>query len=330
MTRRVLAAALTFALLAAAFAVHAQPAGKVYRLGYLASGSRSGAADPRALEAFGQGLRELGWIEGQTLLIEYRFAEGRVERLPGLAEELVRLKVDVIVASPTPAVVAARNVTRTIPIVGMSMTEPVRVGLVTSLGRPGGNVTGVTYGVDTAIFGKQLELLKEAVPRVRRVAVLSSPTTPAHPYQIDSVKTAARSLGVELQLLEAREPGELDTAFAAMVKERVGALLVIGDPLFFLHRARLADLAARNRLPSMSTQGQWVDAGGLMSYGPSVPDVHRRGAAYVDKILKGANPAELPVEEPTRFELVINLKTGKTLGVTIPQALLLRADQVIQ
>jgi len=318
-------------ILTASLAAEAQPTGKIYRIGYLAAGWGSGTAYLRPLEAFRQGLRELGWVEGQNVLIEYRFAEGRLERLPGLAEELVRLKVDVIAASPTPAALAAKNATRTIPIVGMSLTEPVGVGLVASLARPGGNVTGVAYGFDTDIFGKQLELLKEVIPKVRRVAVLSNPgNSPAQPLIMSSVEGAARSLGLQLQLLEARGPGEFDSAFAVMAKERAGALLVTGDPMFFLHRARLAELAVKNRLPSMSTQGQWVEAGGLMSYGPSFPDLYRRAATYVDKILKGARPADLPIEQPTKFELVINLKTAQALGLTIPRSLLQRADQVIE
>jgi putative tryptophan/tyrosine transport system substrate-binding protein len=318
-------------ILSASLAAEAQPTGKVYRIGYLAMGSGSGTANPRPLEAFRQGLRELGWVEGQNIVIEYRYAEGRPDRLPGLAAELLRLKVDVIAASPTPAALAARNATGTIPIVGMSLTEPVRLGLVANLARPGGNVTGVTYGVDTDIFGKQLELLRKAVPKVRGVAVLSNPTGgAAHSLIIGSVKAAAQSLGLQLQLLEARDPGEFDGAFAAMAKERAGALLVVGDSMFFLHRARLADLAAKNRLPSMSTQAQWVEAGGLMSYGPSLPDQFRRAATYVDKILKGARPADLPIEQPTKFELLINLKTAQALGLTIPQPLLQQADQVIE
>ncbi len=243
----------------------------------------------------------------------------------------MRLKVDVIAASPTPAALAAKNATRTIPIVGMSLTEPVGVGLVASLARPGGNVTGVAYGFDTDIFGKQLELLKEVIPKVRRVAVLSNPgNSPAQPLIMSSIDGAARSLGLQLQLLEARGPGEFDGAFAVMAKERAGALLVTGDPMFFLHRARLAGLAVKHRLPSMSTQGQWVEAGGLMSYGPSFPDLYRRAATYVDKIFKGAKPADLPIEQPTKFELVINLKTAHALGLTIPRSLLQRADQVIE
>jgi putative ABC transport system substrate-binding protein len=328
--RTVLAAIFVVALLAVPLAANAQPAGKVYRLGYLSTGSPT-ATYVRPLEAFREGLRELGWVEGRNLVIEYRFAEGRTDRLPGLAEELVGLKVDVIAAGPTPATMAARNATRTIPIVGMGLTEPVAIGLVASLARPGGNVTGVTYSADTAIFGKQLELLKEVVPKVRRVAALTNPTgTPAHSLMLSNVQVAARSLGLELQVHEAREPGAFDGAFAAMVKERAAALWVFGDPMFFLHRARLADLSLKNRLPSMSTQWQWVEAGGLMSYGPSLPDLWRRGATYVDKLLRGAKPADLPIEQPTKFELVINLKTAKALGLTIPPSLLQRADEVIQ
>jgi putative ABC transport system substrate-binding protein len=316
-------------ILASSPVVEAQQVGKVYRIGYLAQGSGSGAASLRPLEGFRQGLRELGWVEGQNIVIEYRYAEGRIDRLPGLADELVQLKVDVIAASPTGAALAARNASRTIPIVGMSLTEPVELGLVASLARPGGNVTGVTYGVDTDIFGKQLGLLREAVPKVRRVAVLSNPT-PAQPLIIRNVAAAARSLGLQLQHLEAREPAEFEGAFAAMAKERAGGLLVIGDSMFLLHRARLADLAIKHRLPSMSTQTQWVEAGGLMSYAASLPDLYRRAATYVDKILRGAKPADLPIEQPAKFELVVNLKTAKALGLTIPSSLLARADQVLE
>jgi ABC-type uncharacterized transport system substrate-binding protein len=324
-----LAVVVVVGLVLAPTAAGAQQAEKVYRIGYLAQGSGSGAASLRPLEGFRQGLRELGWVEGQNIVIEYRYAEGRIDRLPGLAEELVQLQVDVIAASPTGAAMAARNASRTIPIVGMSLTEPVELGLVASLARPGGNVTGVTYGVDTDIFGKQLGLLREAVPKIRRVAVLSNPS-PAQPLIIRNITAAARSLGLQLQLLEAREPGEFDGAFAAMAKERAGGLLVVGDSMFLLHRARLADLAVKHRLPSMSTQTQWVEAGGLMSYAASLPDLYRRAATYVDKILKGAKPTDLPIEQPTKFELVINLKTAKALGLTMPQSLLLQADHVIQ
>jgi len=330
MDRRAFVSLAAGGLLVAPLSAEAQQTGKVYRIGYLDAGSGSGSGNPRALEAFREHLRELGWVEGQNIVIEYRFAEGRTDRLPGLAHELIRLKVDVIAAVPTPAVIAARNATRTIPIVGMSLTEPVALGVVPSLARPGGNVTGVTYGVDTNIFGKQLALLKEAVPKVRWVAVLSNPTNPAQPSSVANVKTAAVSSGVQLKLLETREPSDFDGAFAAMTKERVAALLVVLDPMMFVHRARLAELALKNRLPSMSTQAAWVEVSGLMSYGPSLPDQRRRAAIYVDKILKGAKPADLPIEQPTKFEMVINLKTAKALGLTIPPSLLARADQVIE
>ena len=316
---------------AASLAADAQPTGKVYRIGYLSIGSAS-TTYTRPIEAFRQGLRELGWVEGRNLLIEYRYAEGQADRLPALADELVRLKVDLIVASPTPSAMAAKQATRTIPIVGTSLTEPVAVGLVPSLARPGGNVTGLTYGVDTEIFGKQLQLLKEVVPNVRRVAVLTNPASggPAYSLRMESVKSAARSLGLPLQIVEVREPTDFDAAFAAMVKERAGALLLPGDAMFFVHRERLAELALKNRLPSMSTQSQWVEAGGLMSYAPSFPDMLRRAATYVDKILRGANPADLPIEQPAKFELVINLRTAREIGITMPQAMLQRADDVIQ
>ena len=323
-----LIAVLTLGLFTVPLAADAQPAGKVYRIGYLGTGS--GTANPHLREAFRQGLRELGRVEGQNFVIEYRFAEGRLDRLLDLATELVRLKVDVIAASPTPAALAAKNATGTIPIVGMSLTHPVELGLIASLARPGGNVTGLSYSVSPDIFGKDLELLKEVVPKVRRVAVLSNPDSPARPLTISNIKGAAQSLGLQLLLVEARGPGDFDGAFAAMAKEPVGALLVVQDPAFISHRARLADLAVKNRLPSIFTQREDAEAGGLMSYGPSLADMYRRAATYVDKILKGAKPADLPVEQPTKFELVINLKTAKALGLTIPPVLLLWADQVIE
>jgi putative ABC transport system substrate-binding protein len=238
--------------------------------------------------------------------------------------------VDVIAAAPTPAALAAKNATGTVPIVGVSLTEPVGLGLIASLARPGGNVTGVSYSVGTDIFGKDLELLKEVVPKVRRVAVLSNPDGPAQPLTISNIKGAARSLGLQLLLLEARAPGDFDGAFAAMARERVGALFVVTDPMFIPHRARLTYLAAKNRLPSIFTQRADVEAGGLISYGPNFADMYRRAATYVDKILRGAKPADLPVEQPTTFELVINLKTAKALGLTIPPSLLQRADELIQ
>ena len=325
MNRRMFLSAVTGGFLAAPLAVEAQPAGKVPRIGYLSSGSAT--VNP---EAFRQGLRELGWVEGQNMAIDYRFAEDRFDRLPDLAAELVRLKVDVIVAGPTQPAVVAKNATRTIPIVMVSAADPVELGLIASLARPGGNVTGLSFSVNPELFGKGLEFLKEAVPKLRRVAVLSNPANPAQPRAIDKVKVAARSLAIPLQLLEARGPNEFAGAFAAMAKQRVEALLVVAEGLFLRHRARLADLEAKYRLPSMHGLKENVEAGGLMSYGPSVVVTFRRAAVFVDKILRGTKPADLPVEQPTTFELVINLKTAKALGLTLPPALLQRADQVIE
>ncbi len=328
MNRRSFIGTLAGGLLAAPLVAEAQPAGKIYRIGYLSAGAPT--SNPLVIAAFQQGLRDLGWVEGQNIDIEYRWAEGRFDRLPDLAADLVHLKVDVIIAAPTPAALAAKNATGTVPIVAVSLTHPVELGLVGSLARPGGNVTGLSYSVGADIFGKDLELLKEVVPRVRRVAVLSNPDSPAQPLTVRNVKDAARSLGLQLQLLEARGPEGFDGAFAAMAREHVGALLVVQDPAFIPHRARLVDLAAKNRLPSIFTQREDAEAGGLMSYGPSLSDLYRRAGTYVDKILKGANPGDLPVEQPTKFELVINLKTAKALGLTIPPSLLQRADQVIE
>jgi putative ABC transport system substrate-binding protein len=247
-----------------------------------------------------------------------------------LAAELVRLKVDIIVVTSTPATLAAKNATKTIPVVIASAGDPVGLGLVANLARPGGNITGMAHTVGVDTFGKALELLKEIAPDVRRVAVLSNPGNPSNAREMEGVKLAARSLGVQLQLLEAREPNQLDGAFAAMSKERAGALLVLPDSVFQRHRAQVAGLAAKNRLPSMYGVSEYVKAGGLISYGPSLPDLFRQSATFVDKILRGAKPAELPVQQPTKFELVINLKTAKALGLTIPPSVLARADEVIE
>ena len=325
---RRLICAISLAMLLAPLGAAAQQPGKVPRIGYFSAGSPSSA--PHLLEAFRKGLRELGWVEGQNIVVDYRFAEGRFDRLPDLAAELVRLKVDIIVAVPTPAAAAAKNATETIPIVMINVGDPVGLGLIASLARPGGNVTGSSYSVGLEIIGKQLELLKETVPKVRRVAILWNPANPSHPLVVRELNVAARSLGVQLQFLEARGPNEFEGAFAAMAKERMGALLVVPDSVSFLHRTRLADLAARSHLPAAYGLRGHVDAGGLMSYGPDSADLFRRAATYVDKILKGAKPADLPVEQPTKFELVVNLKTAKALGLTIPQSVLVRADEVIQ
>ena len=315
-------------MLAAPIVIGAQPAGEVRRLGYLSNTSLAGSA--HLLEAFRQGLRDLGWVEGQNIVIEYRWAEGRSDRLPGLADELVRLKVEVIAAPATPAALAAKNATKAIPIVLVSAADPVRIGLISSLARPGGNVTGASFDVGLEIFAKQLELLKETLPKVRQVAVLSNSGNPAQEVAVANVKVAARALRLQLQLLPVSGPNEFDTAFGAMKNKHADAVLVLGDAMFNLHRAQLADLAAKNRVPSMYSFRDAVEAGGLMSYGPSLPDIFRRAATFVDKILKGAKPADLPVEQPTKFELVINMKTAKALDLAIPQSLLLRADQALE
>jgi ABC-type uncharacterized transport system substrate-binding protein len=327
-TRRTFLGTLTGAFLAAPLAAEAQQAGKVYRIGFLRVTSPSDR--PHLLDAFRQGLRELGWVEGQNIIIDYRYAEDRVDRLPGLAAELVRLKVDLIVSAGTQGVTAAKNATEAVPIVMVAVRDPVGTGLIASLVRPGGNITGVSDSAGLEIVAKQLELLKETIPKIRRVAILSNPANAHHLLAIREVNVAARSLGVQLQLLEARGPNEFDGVFAAMATERVGALLVLADATFNNQRTRLADLAARSHLPAAYGWREYVEAGGLMSYGPSLPDLFRRAATYVDKILKGAKPGDLPVEQPTTFELVINLKTAKALGLTIPPSLLQRADQVIE
>ena len=324
--RRFLLTSLAGAL-AAPLAAEPQQAGKVYRVGFLAGISPT---TTRLAEAFKQGLHELGWVEGQNIVIDFRSAEGRFDRLPDLAAELVRLKVDVIVAWATPVAVAAKNATGTIPIVMLAVGNPVELGLIASLARPGGNVTGLSFSVGMDTFGKGLELLKDALPKVQRVAVLWNRANPAHAAAITNLKAAAGSLVVQLQLLEAREPNQFEGAFATMAKQRVDALIIVSDGMFILHRVRLADLAAKNRLPSMHGVREMVEAGGLMSYGASTAAALRRAASFVDRILKGAQPADLPVEQPTKFELVINLKTAKALGLTIPPSLLARADQVIE
>jgi putative ABC transport system substrate-binding protein len=328
MDRRVFMGALTGGLLATPLAAEAQPAAKVYRIGLLGTVPLTDPGTSRIWDGFLEGLRQLGYVEGQNIVIERRFSEGRYERLPALAAELVRLKVDVIVAAAT-TVDEAKRTTSTIPIVMTNHGDPVGSRVVASLARPGGNVTGLS-ALSPALVGKQLQLLKEAVPRVSRVAVLSNPTHPSHPTSLREAEVAARSLKVRLQILEARAPTEFAGAFSAATKESAGALLVLGDPMFFGERTRIVDLAAKSRLPSMGIQREYAEAGGLLAYGIDQRDSFRRAATYVDKILKGAKPADLPVEQPTKFELVINLKTAKALGLTLPQSVLGRADEVIQ
>jgi putative ABC transport system substrate-binding protein len=317
---------LAFAV--APLATEAQQAAKVYRVGYLSTPTRESVE--HGLAAFLRTLRGLGWIEGQNLIIEYRWAEGNVELLPGLAAELVRNKVDVIVAPAGSAALAAKNATSSIPIVMIFASDPVETGLVASLRRPGGNITGTTFTPGPEIFGKQLQILKEAVPHASRVAVLSNPADASFALQVREVEATARSLGIRLQHVEARGPEEFDSAFAAMARERADALLVTGTSTFLAHRVRLAELSVKGRLPTMHSFRESVEAGGLMAYAVNMADFVGRSAVYVDKILKGAKPADLPIEQPTKFELIINLKAAKALGITVPQALVLRADEVIQ
>ena len=271
-------------------------------------------------------------MEGQNIVVEYRAADGKIERLPGLASDLARLKVDLIVATGTPLARAAQQATTTIPIVSAVMGDPVGDGLVASLARPGGNITGLTF-LGPELVPKRLELLKQAVPRVSRVAGLWHPGAFGERTNRDMLKeteAAARTLGVQLQLVAVRGPDELDGAFSTMTRARADALIVFPSTMLFSERRRIVDLAAKHRLPSMAMAREFVGLGGLIAYGASIPDLIRRGVTYVDKILKGAKPADLPVEQPTKFELVINLKTAKALGLTIPQSLLLRADEVIK
>jgi putative ABC transport system substrate-binding protein len=319
---RVVLAAL--GLLAAPLAVEAQT-GKVPHIGVL----RQGFSPDPLVEAFRQGLRELGYVEGRNIRIEYRWAEGRAERLPELAADLLRLKVDVIVAAGVEAR-AAKSATTTVPIVMPVSTDPVRGGLVARLSRPGGNVTGLASLWDD-MPGKWMELLREALPGVSRMAILRDPGNPASAGHVRAAEAAARSLNVRLQVLSAGRPDDLAPAFADAAAKRAEAIIVLPSAFLFGSRARVVELAERYRLPAMYQQREYVvGSEGLMSYGPDLHDMFRRAASYVDRILKGAKPADLPVEQPTKFELVVNLKTAKTLELSIPQSLLARADQLIQ
>jgi len=298
----------------------AQQPGKRPRVGALGTGR---------LELLQQALREIGYVEGQNLVIEWRDVEGRAEPFDDLAAHLVRLNVDVIVASNPAATLAARRATASIPIVMVNTPDSVQLGLVASLGRPGGNVTGTTT-LSADLSSKQLELLKAAVPRAVRIAILWNPDNPWHPLALKSAQASARALAIQVHGVEARDVGELHHAFGAMTNERADAVVVLSDPMTFFHRARLADMAAKRRLPTMCGVRGYVEAGGLMSCWAQQEDLYRRVASYVDRILKGARPGDLPIEQPTRFELVINLKTARTLKVAIPRSLLQQADMVIQ
>jgi putative ABC transport system substrate-binding protein len=327
MDRRAFISAVAGGLLAAPLAAEAQQTGKVYRIGFLALGSSS---SPSALlDAFYQGLREYGWIEGKTFVVTSKFAEYKSERLPKLVAELVQLKVHVIVVATAEAALAAKHGTRAIPIVAVDPADAVAIGLVASLARPGGNVTGLSY-LGTELVDKQMELLKEAVATLSRVAVLTNPANPTHSPRLRAAAAAAQRLGVKLERIEARTQSELDKAFAEITRMQVGGILVVTDPMFTAAASRLATLAAKSSLPAMYGFKTHVIAGGLISYGVDLRELFRRAATYVDKILKGAKPGDLPIEQPTKFELVVNLKTAKALGLTIPPSLLQRADQVIE
>ena len=322
MDRRTFVNALAASLLAAPLAAEAQRQNRIFRVGFLRAGQ-----PPRAfIDEFQQGLREFGYVEGQNVVIEYRFTDGSIDPLPRLAAELVRLKVDVILASTGPAAFAALSVTNTVPIVFV-MPDPEGFGIVPNLAHPGGNVTGLAMS-SADLPGKRLQLLKEVVPRLTRVAVLWHPANPTDQVQVKGAQASVGALDLQLQLVPVSGPDDFESAFETA--RGAGGLLQVDGVLFTTYRAQLVNLAIRSRLPAVYGFKEFPDAGGFMSYGAHLPDLYRRAGAYVDKVLKGTNPGDLPVEQPTKFELVINLKTAKMLGLTIPQAVLLRADEVIQ
>lgn len=323
--RRFLLTSLAGAL-AAPLALEAQPAGKVPRIGYLSYGA---AGSSREIDAFRQGLRELGYIEGQSIAVEYRFASGQVDRYPGLAAELVRMNVDVIVAPATPQALAAKQATSSIPIVFVLVADAVGAGLITNFARPGGNLTGLTSS-SAELGGKRLELLKHMVPKASRVAVLYSPTDPSNVLIVKQLQESAPSLALTLHPVEVREAREFESAFTAMTRERADAMFGSPGALTFAHSKMLVGLAARHRLPVMWGHRSFVEAGGLLSYAVNLYDQNRKAAVFVDKILKGAKPGDLPVEQPTTFELVVNKKTAQALGLKVPQSILLRVDEIIE
>ena len=327
MNRRRFIGRLAVGLLAAPLAAEGQPTGKVPRIGYL--GANPPSANAARIEAFRQGLLELGYVDGKNIIIEWRSAEGRLNHLPALAAELVRLKVDVIVTGGSPTTRAAKEATVTIPIVMAQDGDPVGNGFVASLARPGGNITGLS-SLFSELGGKRLELLKEIMPRLSHVAVLGTSTNPANAPQLRETELAAGAFGVKLQYLDVLDPKDIETAFRAASNARVDAVLVLVSTVFNSQRTQMAELAVKSRLPAIYGQQEFVAAGGLMTYNVSTADLWRRSATYVDKILKGRKPADLPVEQPTKFEFIINLKAAKQIGLTIPPSVLARADQVIE
>jgi putative tryptophan/tyrosine transport system substrate-binding protein len=325
MSRQITGFAFGAMLLALSFPAQAQQPKKVPRIGYLTAASLSAFA--ARTEAFRQGLRELGYIEGKNILIEYRYADGKTDRVPALADELVRIKVDVIVTGGAPATLSAKDATRTIPIVMGSDADPVGSGVVASLARPGGNITGLST-LATDISGKRLELLKEIVPRLSHVAVFGTSTYPGNGQALKEMEVAAGAFGMKLQYLDVLDSNDIANAFREASKAH--AVLVLASSVLLSQRTRITDLVIKNRVPAIYPNGEYVEDGGLMSYGPNIVDLFRRAATYVDKILKGAKPADLPVEQPKKFEFIINLKAAKQIGLTIPPNVLARADRVIK
>jgi putative tryptophan/tyrosine transport system substrate-binding protein len=329
MKAKILVYALPALILATIHLAEAQQPKKVHRIGFLLPGSPTLPAVRNNLEAFRQGLRELDYVEGQNITIEYRSAEGKSDRLPDLAGELVRLKVDLIAVASTPAALAAKNATKEIPIVFETIGDPVVTGVVASFARPGGNITGVTMG-GAELYGKRLELLKETIPKLSRAALLWNPTSKAGPLNLKETQAAAQALKLQIQSLEVRTPEDIKPAFDAAIRAKTGAMMITQFPPITTHRKQIVELAAKHRLPVIYPEREWPDTGGLMSYGSNVDDSYRRLASYVDRILKGAKPADLPVERSTKLELVINLKAAKQIGLTIPPNVLARADRVIK
>jgi putative ABC transport system substrate-binding protein len=317
------------ASLARPFAVHAQTASTVRRIGMLLPGLARAESYRVLLEAFRQGLREYGWVEGQNVSVEYRFAEGNVDRLPELAAELVQLRPEVIVVEATQAIQAAKNATPSIPIVMATSIDPVQMRFVTSLARPGGNITGMSL-LTEELSGKRLQLLAEIVPGLTRVVALTNPANLGSTLSLAQTQAAAQSLGIQILPIEVRTPAEFASAFSSITAARAGALIVTPDPMLYNQHAQIVTSAAASKLPALYPEREVARSGGLMAYGPSIPASFRRAAAYVDKILRGATPADLPVEQPTKFDLTINLKTAQALGVTIPPLLLSLADEVIE
>ncbi len=326
-SRRAFLRSVAVGVIAAPLVAEAQQPGKVYRIGFL--GNQNPTLTAPSLDAFRHGLRELGWVEGQNVFIEYRWADGNLDRLPALASDLVRLPIDVLLVAGPAGVRAARQATRTVPIVAAIMSDPVVAGFVASFARPGGNLTGSAVQFEDLVT-KQLQLLKETVPKVVRVAILAHHTSLVNPNILKAAETAARALGLKGRVFEIRDVSTLEGAFRTAKTERADAMHVLPSPVFSRQRARLAELAVKHRLPGIYEDKGYVDAGGLMSYGPNFPDLFRRSASYVDRIFKRAKPGDLPIEQPTKFEFAINLKAAKALGLTIPPSVLARADQVIE